>query len=36
MLADGWTVRTVDGSAAAHAEHTIVIAENGPPLVVTR
>ena len=35
-LADGWTVRTVDGSPAAHAEHTIVIAEDGPPLIVTR
>lgn len=29
-LADGWTVVTVDGSAAAHFEHTFTIAEDGP------
>jgi len=28
--ADGWTLRTVDGSAAAHAEHTIVITPDRP------
>jgi methionyl aminopeptidase len=27
---DGWTIRTADGSRAAHAEHTIAITENGP------
>jgi methionyl aminopeptidase len=27
--ADGWTVRTVDGSLAAHAEHTVVITPDG-------
>jgi methionyl aminopeptidase len=32
--ADGWTVRTVDGALAAHAEHTIVVTE-GTPLVLT-
>jgi methionyl aminopeptidase len=26
---DGWTVATVDGSAAAHFEHTIAVHENG-------
>jgi methionyl aminopeptidase len=26
---DGWTIRTADGSQAAHAEHTIAIAEDG-------
>jgi methionyl aminopeptidase len=31
---DGWTVRTEDGSASAHAEHTIVITD-GAPLVLT-
>jgi methionyl aminopeptidase len=31
---DGWTVRTADGSTAAHAEHTIVITA-GAPLVLT-
>jgi methionyl aminopeptidase len=33
-LADGWTVVTVDGSAAAHFEHTFTITEDGP-LVLT-
>lgn len=28
--ADGWTIRTVDGSLAAHFEHTIAITEEGP------
>ncbi|MEV7726179.1 type I methionyl aminopeptidase [Streptomyces sp. NPDC101733] len=27
---DGWTLRTVDGSRAAHAEHTVAITANGP------
>jgi methionyl aminopeptidase len=27
---DGWTIRTADGSRAAHAEHTIAITEDGP------
>ena len=31
---DGWTVRTADHSLAAHDEHTIMVAENGP-LVLT-
>jgi methionyl aminopeptidase len=31
---DGWTLRTADGSRAAHAEHTIAVTENGP-LVLT-
>jgi methionyl aminopeptidase len=30
---DGWTVRTEDGSASAHAEHTIVITEGAPILL---
>ena len=29
-LADGWTVVTVDGSRAAHWEHTVAITEDGP------
>ncbi|HZG91481.1 MAG TPA: type I methionyl aminopeptidase [Pseudonocardia sp.] len=28
--ADGWTIRTADGSRAAHVEHTIAITEDGP------
>ncbi|ASN22749.1 type I methionyl aminopeptidase [Streptomyces pluripotens] len=31
---DGWTLRTIDGSRAAHIEHTIAITEDGP-LVLT-
>ncbi|HSE61671.1 MAG TPA: type I methionyl aminopeptidase [Candidatus Saccharimonadales bacterium] len=29
MLGDGWTISTVDGSLAAHFEHTILITEDG-------
>lgn len=29
-LADGWTVVTLDGSRAAHWEHTVAITEDGP------
>jgi methionyl aminopeptidase len=32
--ADGWTLRTLGGSLAAHAEHTIIV-RRGRPLVVT-
>ena len=28
--ADGWTLRSADGSNTAHSEHTIAITENGP------
>ena len=27
---NGWTVRSTDGSRAAHVEHTIAITDNGP------
>ncbi|WP_017598020.1 type I methionyl aminopeptidase [Nocardiopsis lucentensis] len=27
---DGWTVRTADGSRAAHVEHTVAVTEEGP------
>jgi methionyl aminopeptidase len=33
ILADGWTVVTVDGSLAAHFEHTIAITEDGPEIL---
>jgi methionyl aminopeptidase len=33
--ADGWTVRTRDGSLAAHAEHTVVVTPRGAPIVLT-
>jgi methionyl aminopeptidase len=33
---DGWTLRSVDGSRAAHAEHTIAITEDGPLVLTAR
>jgi len=30
---DGWTIRTVDGSHSAHAEHTIIVADDGPAVL---
>ncbi|KOX25704.1 MULTISPECIES: type I methionyl aminopeptidase [unclassified Streptomyces] len=30
---DGWTMRTVDGSRAAHAEHTVAITDDGPRIL---
>ncbi|MER5871679.1 type I methionyl aminopeptidase [Streptomyces sp. NPDC002044] len=30
---DGWTLRTVDGSRAAHAEHTVAITSDGPRIL---
>lgn len=30
---DGWTIRTADGSRAAHAEHTIAVTEQGPRIL---
>jgi methionyl aminopeptidase len=35
MLDDDWTVVTVDGSLAAHFEHTIAITEDGPEILTT-
>ena len=32
-IPDGWTVRTADGSRAAHSEHTIAITEDGPEIL---
>ena len=34
-LSDGWTVKTLDGKASAHFEHTIAITNNGP-VILTR
>ena len=31
--ADGWTLRTADGSRAAHAEHTIAVTADGPRIL---
>ena len=27
---DGWTIRSADGSRAAHVEHTVAITDDGP------
>jgi methionyl aminopeptidase len=32
---DGWTVRSADGSRAAHVEHTIAVTDNGPRILTT-
>jgi methionyl aminopeptidase len=32
---DGWTIVTLGGSPAAHAEHTLMIRDGAPPLVLT-
>jgi methionyl aminopeptidase len=31
----GWVIRTADGSPSAHAEHTLVVRDGAPPLVLT-
>lgn len=31
--ADGWTMRTADGSLSAHFEHTVVITQDGPEVI---
>lgn len=33
QLSDGWTVKTLDGKASAHFEHTIAITSNGPEIL---
>ena len=33
---DGWTLRSADGSRAAHVEHTIAITESGPVVLTAR
>ncbi|MCX4578524.1 type I methionyl aminopeptidase [Streptomyces sp. NBC_01571] len=33
---DGWTLRTDDGSRAAHAEHTVAITDSGPRVLTAR
>ncbi|MFF2011057.1 type I methionyl aminopeptidase [Streptomyces sp. NPDC058195] len=32
---DGWTLRTTDGSRAAHAEHTVAITDDGPRVLTS-
>jgi methionyl aminopeptidase len=33
ILADGWTVVTIDGKPSAHFEHTVALTENGPEIL---
>jgi methionyl aminopeptidase len=33
---DGWTIRTADGSIAAHAEHTVAVTKDGPIILTAR
>lgn len=33
---DGWTLRSLDGSRAAHSEHTIAITDGGPVVLTAR
>lgn len=33
MLADGWTITTIDGSVAAHVEHTVAVTEDEPEIL---
>ncbi|MGW3175394.1 type I methionyl aminopeptidase [Streptomyces sp. NPDC001153] len=33
---DGWTLRTADGSRAAHVEHTVAITDAGPRILTAR
>jgi methionyl aminopeptidase len=35
VLADGWTVVTVDGQPSAHFEHTIAITDDGPEVLTS-
>ena len=34
--ADGWTIRSQDGSRGAHMEHTIAITDDGPLVLTAR
>ncbi|MFS0698995.1 type I methionyl aminopeptidase [Cellulomonas sp. 179-A 4D5 NHS] len=36
MDPDGWTIRSADGSLAAHAEHTVAITPDGPVVLTER
>ncbi|WP_144765527.1 type I methionyl aminopeptidase [Curtobacterium sp. 9128] len=33
---DGWTLKSVDGSRAAHVEHTVAVTEQGPEILTLR
>ena len=33
VLEDGWTVKTVDSSLAAHVEDTVLVTDHGPKIL---
>ena len=33
---DGWTLRSADGSRAAHFEHTVAVTDDGPLVLTAR
>jgi methionyl aminopeptidase len=36
LMEDGWTIRTADGSRAAHFEHTVAVTREGPRILTPR
>ena len=36
VLADDWTVATIDGSVAAHWEHSVALTESGPVVLTAQ
>jgi methionyl aminopeptidase len=36
VMPDGWTVRTADGSLAAHFEHTVAVTQTGAEVLTAR
>jgi methionyl aminopeptidase len=36
LMEDGWTIRTADGSLAAHFEHTVAVTDDGPRILTPR
>jgi methionyl aminopeptidase len=36
LAPDGWTISTEDGSLAAHFEHTVAVASDGPRVLTPR
>lgn len=36
LLADNWTVKTLDGKPSAHFEHTVLVTEGEPEILTTR
>jgi methionyl aminopeptidase len=36
VMPDGWTVRTADGSLAAHFEHTVAVTQAGAEVLTAR